>query len=1055
MSVEAALLGGKRLSAPDSRPLFAWNCNAEQREYLACSLPHLIHVSPNTPLTAARFVLWAAEEIRTQHRPGQLTWEWLFGRLGLAAAPTLGRALAERGLNWWGRRVRVSESGSRQFLYSLMAEGGLPDAYLAEAARYRSTVLAMLAEIEQEGTLGEAAAEHIAWRRVADLPHAFRHDDTALLLADLALALARLRARLPADLPAYTAEAWLERQAPEWREQLPLPLSTAALEALIRPALQADHGRPARASGPLCRRELRRLAAAPGWGGYVVVVDGAHLAGSFLPRSEEGRRLRLLALGDDAAASMSFLAVPERHGWVLTRTGGGAEALRLAPDRPLLVAAYSDGRPVGETILDAGIPPAEFAPSIWRACDPSAEEPSRLELLGGVARTRAPHLWLLAESTAELVGGPGVVIDAPEPAPGGRVWRVSGRGAIAIGVQTLEIATGAETEASSHRLHLLGRVLPGWRSEDGQLLLLGRPEIWGDEGDGRLQRLSTGVSVLSAPRRLGGRIAEWRDGGAIAARAGFLELSPDLRLDLAESRPGSLRLNAWGLEEGWHAQLEAAGAAEAAQVGRDGRVSFGLNMPGTAPAWTKLRVSDPRRGTALVLVAAWPARRGIVIAPDDTRLDRDQTLAVGALAGWRGIVPAGQSGTLLLRPDARASLGIPVAGEVRLAAAESLARLMLGLSGLDAEVRLHLVVGGDEGRRLTVKRYAMEGSNDGRFRAGGRPWRLHALALEPPGEVRALEDVTGEVELETWLGRTATLWLVQARSDAGEVARPAAWSAVPRPRTTRDARIAAYADQWRGLMADPRCPSWDVAWRLTRAARDGGDPGALDQVQALSEAPEAAIALIFRVAEAEVAETLALEGTAPLWWPTTPLPAWRDGVAVELARRHAALLSAGFEAAEAATLAAEAVARRAGTLLALRPELKGHLASAFLGCGLLPLARGTNLGTHFQSGMVPLQVPDAPAALRRLAQEAARRSPELPDGSTDLGSPRRSLAAGLAVGLRPLLDAPLVAAEIAAGEAPPARATLMRLIALRQADPHWFDAALPAAVQQHIEEIQW
>ncbi len=66
---------------------------------------------------------------------------------------------------------------------------------------------------------------------------------------------------------------------------------------------------------------------------------------------------------------------------------------------------------------------------------------------------------------------------------------------------------------------------------------------------------------------------------------------------------------------------------------------------------------------------------------------------------------------------------------------------------------------------------------------------------------------------------------------------------------------------------------------------------------------------------------------------------------------------------------------------------------------------------------------------------------------------RLSRASSLPEHLRALLDAPLVAAEIATGLIPhPDTTTLIRLIARRQADPIWFDAALPAAVQLYLEE---
>src|ERR1700735_4772338 len=93
MSIEAALLARECLSSPDGRPLFAWNCDEDQRQRLAADFSRLMPTSPVPALTAARFVLWAAEEIRTHHRPGQLTWDWLFGRLGRPAAVTLGHEL--------------------------------------------------------------------------------------------------------------------------------------------------------------------------------------------------------------------------------------------------------------------------------------------------------------------------------------------------------------------------------------------------------------------------------------------------------------------------------------------------------------------------------------------------------------------------------------------------------------------------------------------------------------------------------------------------------------------------------------------------------------------------------------------------------------------------------------------------------------------------------------------------------------------------------------------------------------------------------------------------
>jgi hypothetical protein len=497
----------------------------------------------------------------------------------------------------------------------------------------------------------------------------------------LALALARLRARLPADLPPRAAEAWLDQPVHGWREHLPLRFSVGALEALIRPALQAVRGEAPRAAGPLCRRELRRRADGTGWAAYAVVSNGAQLPTRFLPGVEPTLRLRFLVLASDDGPPAAFLGVPENGGWRLARTGAASEtALRLDPDQPLVLAAHADGRPVG---------------------------------------------------------------------------------------------------------------------------------------------------------------------------------------------------------------------------------------------------------------------------------------------------------------------------------------------------------------------------------ADGLAWHLHAVPLNSPGAVRCAEGVEGSFDLAAWLGDRPALWLVQARAASGGVARPAVWSVNPLPFSTRDARIAGYAEEWRRLLRTPANPEWDVRWQLIRAAHDGGDAGALDQVQALGEVPAAAVVLLFRVPQADLASALALEGEAPVWWPAVPVVAWTAAVAATQARTRELLRSAGFDAKETVEMANATLAERAGAILALRPELRGHLGAAFASTDIMPVA----LSDYLPGGALPLAMPNAANCLWGLMQQAARRDTMPPEGTAGLPAARLSQAANLPAHLRALLDAPLVAAEIATGLIPhPEMTTLIRLIALRQADPIWFDAALPAAVQLYLEE---
>jgi hypothetical protein len=727
-------------------------------------------------------------------------------------------------------------------------------------------------------------------------------------------------------------------------------------------------------------------------------------------------------------------------------------AVRLDPDQPLVLAAHADGRPVGEVVADAGLPTPEIMPGFWRALDPEEPLPSQLEPLSGPARTQATRLWMLTDADARPVASEGLTLEAPEPAPGGQLWPITGSGTITLNGQILPVATGADTEAQGHRFHLLGRHVPGWRCEDGQIPFLGKPEAWGAVGDDPLKHVTTGMVEQPVPRRLGGRLMTWRYHGEVVARSVFVAVPQETRIDLAEVAPGAVRLRAAGLGAGWHVRLWAAGAT-AAVASTAGSADMTLQLAGEVPASLQLRLSDPTSGAALTLVAPWPARRGMIVAPQGTRLERDRAVAVGGLGGWRGIVPPGLPGTLLLRSGGTGpEVGVPIAGDSRLAAVEPLARLMLALEGFDAETRLSLVVDGTESPRLMLRRYDNGATVDnGIFEGHGHAWRLHAVPLDQPGEPRSAEGVESGFDLADWLGDTAALWLVQARAISGSAARPAVWSATPRPFSTRDARIVGYAEDWRRRLDTPATSEWVERWRLIRAVHDVGDSGALDEVQSLGEEPAAAVALLFVVSEADLASALALEGEAPIWWPAVPVAAWIAAVAAMQTRDQGALTALGFDDKEALDMANENLARRAGAILALRPELRGHLGAAFASNEIVPIA----LSAYLPDGVLPLAIPNAVDHLSELMQEAVRRDPLPPQGTAALPEARLSRAASLPGHLRALLDAPLVAAEIATDDIHhPDMKTLIQLIALRQADPIWFDTALPVGVQLYVEEAR-
>ena len=158
------------------------------------------------------------------------------------------------------------------------------------------------------------------------------------------------------------------------------------------------------------------------------------------------------------------------------------------------------------------------------------------------------------------MAGDELTLGEPEPAPGGRLWAVTGCGTITLNGQRVPVVTCADSEAQAHRLHLLGRHLPGWRCEDGQIPFLGQPEAWGAEGNAPLRRLTTGMILQAIQRRLGGQLAAWRRDEVMVARSMFVALPQGVRIEMAEVAAGIVRLRAAGLSTGWHLRLRAAEA---------------------------------------------------------------------------------------------------------------------------------------------------------------------------------------------------------------------------------------------------------------------------------------------------------------------------------------------------------------------------------------------------------------------------------------------------------------------------------------------------------------
>ncbi|MDE0305580.1 MAG: STY4851/ECs_5259 family protein [Albidovulum sp.] len=1063
MNILTRIISANELTCPDGRPLFRYrlsvNTFAELEEMLRL---HVVS-GHSIELAAPQFVLWAAEHIRSRFAGGPLKWAFVLEPLDLPSDDqALGRRLAERGLQWWDRKIKQSNVGHSLFLYSLLAEGGIPEALLRESRLYRNAVMGLLAEIEAEGgTAAEPWVEQMALRWRSRLPQTFQNTEFTSLLAGLALSLAYLRALLPNDLPEAGAEQWLNKHRPDWTSSIPLRMTQENAQSLICPALRAERNIRPVASGPLCGRELRR-GVCGSWQGYLYLHDNGWLQESYF-LDAAGLRLRLLSAGSGVTEGVAYNATPEEQGWRLRRLGkGGRTSIPLNPSVPFAFSAFADGQAKGEAVIDAGIPHPIESPSFWRPAELSeGASADRLTPLTGAAQTRGPCLWILAPENEEPEVSDGLTLDEVETAPDGILWRLSGKGALQVGEKRYRIETGAEEDAPDARLFAFGETLRGWRLGGNIPVYRGNIEIHGQLEAGHFGQIPESELRRAQGRELCSDIVEWMRKDEILARLRLVHLPESVNLSLHEVSAGRIALSADGLAAGWRLRLNA-GDIEAAGELQDGATDLTLDTPGTAPGLVRLRLSEPATGRALEIQAAWPARSGMIVGPDGTRLERNQAISVKALQGWRAVTPDGRSGDLQLQLTGSRAVSLPIAGEVSIASHLPSIQAMLAQGGPDSQVNLSLVVSGREGPRLEIRRY-----HDNAIVEDGLLWTgLDRDAPETPETVLAsrlneahraivravnLRDsdrigpikTSASVNLASHLEQSGGSWLVQSTLE-GRVQRAVVWNPQSHANPTRQERIDYYTQHWHELSTAPQDPDWDRVWQLISAVGEDGDIGVLDQVQALAMVPVAAIALALRVPPEELSEVLALETAAPIFWPALKVTDFATAVRTEHSRQRQKLAQY-FDDDEATEVADHALAQRIGDIFHLRPDLAGHFCMALLEAGLLARMVERPETHENLSGLLLASPGDR---LVEAAQEAAKRFDRLPQGVGGLQPVKRPK--GFPVFnpyVQAMIDAPLLVAEMATERrsAPDVEEKLV-LINLRLVDPLYFDTALPAAL---------
>lgn len=1050
----------------DGKPLHSYRLSDEDHSRLAQETRQLLSLRKYRSASAP-FVLWAAERYRREYDGGALSWEFLTEPLGITLSQADLRDMTRTGLKQLGRPLRRIEGGT-QYLRTIAAEGGIPVKLLSGQGGYRSALIGLVADLARMG-LGcpRDVALAFAARRSQRLPIGYRTEEFRNLFVDFAMAILELRALAPEGLAAHEVEPWLDRVKPGWRDGLPLRLDGDAARSLLSEAVVATR-RSGLVTDPFCRVLLRDAEGC--WTSWIDVEERAEIAPELVAGVEPGRRrLRLGPVGPLASAAPDLLLALDRDGdsdiWTCRRISARRTSRFAFPlEQAAELIAMADGvflnrvRLAGGDAIDVGV-----SPSFWRVAETGAEGVAALSFAGSASlKTQDPQIWLLCAKDATPDVGEGITAEPDGEIAGGQLWRLSGNGRVLLRGWNAAVATEADAD-DREEIQAVGpleyRLLDG----TGTPVHRGLPAILHRRA-GRGFRTLTHRDMLhrfgwsrtwrpGLPRgNMIGRVEiAVKEGGGVGARVNVNVAPPGISIrDVDPGNPEIRLLRLEGLPTGWSLRIADG---ETVVVNDNGIAEAALSAGNTSRGRLRITFVSPEGDAPLAWMLDLPRARGEFQDLEGEVLARDRDITMLELRNWR-VVPAeaGKSEMRIRLEGVRSGVSPiivrPVVTEQPLSAFRPLLEEMLVAGGPDSELRLRILSGGLQSPRLKLRHVLGETYLEGSKLLTRRQQTLVfdpelqavAIDLDDPDRVK-----TADIEDLAALGEGRWFLLPSRR---GVPMRPPRPFVEPSPcelvgadAPSRDARIAHFAAQYRSREAGTELAR--LSKLVGQLLAHGISPGALDQVHALREVPEAAVRLLMRVSESDLDDMLSLELHGGPRWIFVGAEHWAEGFEQQVATLRGVFSASPSLAGKAEEEIRKSIASRAADILRLRPALAGHV--------VLGLPQGdpqllAELAKRL--GGFPSSLQDPEAALRDYADEVVRRNAMSAPRLYDLGARNRPRNfAKYDPELRGLIDAPLFAAEVAFGNRPPP--TTRQKIELLQAihtDTGAFEAALPAAM---------
>lgn len=375
----------------DGRALYRYRLSDEGFEALQALLVARsagLMFSPDKTL-CAQFVLWAAEWFRRCYDGTGQRWDALGAPLGLRGSWTNFRRVADIGLSHWGIG-KLQINGTHYRLAAIARQGGFPLAAVdgvgaGWAPRFLERLVGLLLG-EPDLTLD--AAEAIAATLMQLVPQTWRNQEIRIVSAELACEVVRLRRLVASEGAPENAliSEWLDGRHPDWRDQLPIGVGSAAGRALIDGLMKTTVLKGG--SGAVRVKRMLTIEASRRREWIELKLTGTlndARGGAILTSlSHEWSRLRLFPSGEFARHVSGELATADPGDdaeWIARPTGGRT---RFAVPGSVEIATElrGAGQRVGEPFILPGGEPLSAGARIYQQERSTIEGPAEFTLLG-------------------------------------------------------------------------------------------------------------------------------------------------------------------------------------------------------------------------------------------------------------------------------------------------------------------------------------------------------------------------------------------------------------------------------------------------------------------------------------------------------------------------------------------------------------------------------------------------------------------------------------------------------------------------------------------------